>query len=175
MTEGLDYRARYYDPTIGRFISEDPIGFESGQDNFYVYVGNSPIKNFDPTGLARCSYIINLNENGGSLTCSPDDPRNGGPLVFEMSSGNNGDKEHHCKNNADCASQSGHGPIPPGWYRWGGVSASHKDKGGRHLYPIPGSETNTYGRTGLLTHSCLNPFSKTSTVQKDVSPAPRTT
>src|SRR5439155_10686970 len=35
------YRARYYDPTVGRFISEDPIGFSSGI-NFYGYVGIIP-------------------------------------------------------------------------------------------------------------------------------------
>ena len=34
------YRARYYDPKIGRFISEDPIGFEGGDLNLYVYMGN---------------------------------------------------------------------------------------------------------------------------------------
>jgi RHS repeat-associated protein len=30
------YRAQYYDPTIGRFISEDPIGFGGGT-NHYAY------------------------------------------------------------------------------------------------------------------------------------------
>jgi RHS repeat-associated protein len=44
------YRARYYDPTIGRFIQEDPIGF-SGGINRYVYAGNNPIGANDPTGL----------------------------------------------------------------------------------------------------------------------------
>ena len=44
------YRARYYDPTIGRFISEDPAGFEGGF-NFYRYVENDPIDSTDPTGL----------------------------------------------------------------------------------------------------------------------------
>ncbi|MGH0036456.1 MAG: RHS repeat-associated core domain-containing protein [Myxococcota bacterium] len=32
------YRARTYDPTLGRFLSEDPLGFEAGV-NFYAYVG----------------------------------------------------------------------------------------------------------------------------------------
>jgi RHS repeat-associated protein len=36
-------RARYYDPETGRFISEDPIGFEGGTVNLYEYVGNEPI------------------------------------------------------------------------------------------------------------------------------------
>jgi RHS repeat-associated protein len=43
------YRARYYDPNGGRFISEDPIGFLGGM-NFYVYVDNSPSSFLDPTG-----------------------------------------------------------------------------------------------------------------------------
>jgi RHS repeat-associated protein len=34
------YRARYYHPTLQRFISEDPIGFRGGDFNLYVYVSN---------------------------------------------------------------------------------------------------------------------------------------
>ncbi len=44
------YRARYYQPTIGRFISEDPIGWASGQSNQYAYVGGNPIGYRDSTG-----------------------------------------------------------------------------------------------------------------------------
>ncbi|MBI1746366.1 MAG: VCBS repeat-containing protein [Acidobacteria bacterium] len=44
------YRARYYDPVIGRFISEDPIGFEGGI-NFYAYVLNNPLSFGDALGL----------------------------------------------------------------------------------------------------------------------------
>jgi RHS repeat-associated protein len=44
------YRARYYDPSIGRFISEDPIRFKGGI-SFYRYVLNNPISLFDPFGL----------------------------------------------------------------------------------------------------------------------------
>jgi RHS repeat-associated protein len=48
---GLDYyRARYYDAGNGRFISEDPIGFEAGDTNLYRYVGNSPVNAIDPSG-----------------------------------------------------------------------------------------------------------------------------
>jgi len=46
------YRARYYDPITGRFLSEDPVTFESGI-NFYVYVQNGPIDFTDPFGLRR--------------------------------------------------------------------------------------------------------------------------
>nr|WP_255609648.1 RHS repeat-associated core domain-containing protein [Methylosinus sp. Sm6] len=44
------YRARYYDPAIGRFISEDPKGFAAGDVNFYVYATNNPINFNDPSG-----------------------------------------------------------------------------------------------------------------------------
>jgi RHS repeat-associated protein len=48
---GLDYyRARYYDAAVGRFISEDPIGFAAGDTNIYRYVGNSPTNYNDPSG-----------------------------------------------------------------------------------------------------------------------------
>lgn len=48
---GLDYyRARYYDAEVGRFISEDPIGFNAGDTNIYRYVGNSPTNFTDPSG-----------------------------------------------------------------------------------------------------------------------------
>jgi RHS repeat-associated protein len=49
---GLDYyRARYYDSAVGRFISEDPLGFAAGDSNIYRYVGNSPVNATDPSGL----------------------------------------------------------------------------------------------------------------------------
>lgn len=44
------YRARYYDPTTGRFVSEDPLGFRAGP-NFYAYVNNNPAVRVDPYGL----------------------------------------------------------------------------------------------------------------------------
>jgi RHS repeat-associated protein len=49
---GLDYyRARYYDASNGRFISEDPLGFAAGDGNLTRYVGNSPTNWNDPSGL----------------------------------------------------------------------------------------------------------------------------
>jgi RHS repeat-associated protein len=44
------YRARYYDPAVGRFISVDLIGFQAGDTNLYRYVFNSPTMGTDPTG-----------------------------------------------------------------------------------------------------------------------------
>ncbi len=45
------YRARYYDPSVGRFISSDPIEFLAGDTNFYRYVGGDPVNFVDPSGL----------------------------------------------------------------------------------------------------------------------------
>jgi RHS repeat-associated protein len=44
-------RARYYDPTTGRFINQDPIHFSAGDTDLYRYVGNSPTNATDPSGL----------------------------------------------------------------------------------------------------------------------------
>ncbi len=49
---GLQYnRARYYDPTTGRWTSEDPLGLAAGDDNLYRYVNNDPTNASDPSGL----------------------------------------------------------------------------------------------------------------------------
>jgi RHS repeat-associated protein len=50
------YRARYYDPKVGRFISEDPKKFEAGP-NFYAYVRNNPVNSNDPSGMVDVVYI----------------------------------------------------------------------------------------------------------------------
>jgi len=46
----LYYRARVYDPQLGRFISEDPIGLADGINPF-AYVRNNPAGYTDPSGL----------------------------------------------------------------------------------------------------------------------------
>ncbi|MBI3661256.1 hypothetical protein HY230_12400 [Candidatus Acetothermia bacterium] len=52
------YRARYYDPIVGRFLSEDPLhqnprisGRQGAPGNLYLYTHNNPINYTDPTGL----------------------------------------------------------------------------------------------------------------------------
>ena len=50
-------RARYYDPVNGRFISEDPLGFDGGDVNLYVYSGNNPVLLVDPSGLINWGRV----------------------------------------------------------------------------------------------------------------------
>jgi len=49
------YRARYYDTSTGRLISEDPTGFYGGV-NLYIYVGNDPVEYLDPFGEIRYNF-----------------------------------------------------------------------------------------------------------------------
>lgn len=51
------YRARFYDPSIGRFTQRDPIGFQAGI-NRYAYVGGNPLNYNDPQGLLPESPIF---------------------------------------------------------------------------------------------------------------------
>jgi RHS repeat-associated protein len=49
---GLQYnRARWYDPATGRWVSDDPIGFNAGDANLARYVGNGVTYYVDPSGL----------------------------------------------------------------------------------------------------------------------------
>ncbi len=50
------YRARYYSPLLHRFISEDPLGFDGGDPNFYAYVGDDPINAIDLSGQIRVCF-----------------------------------------------------------------------------------------------------------------------
>lgn len=49
---------RVYDPRLGRFLSEDPLGFVA-DFNFYRYVRNNPFRGTDPFGLDWTDWIIN--------------------------------------------------------------------------------------------------------------------
>ncbi|MBN2132197.1 MAG: RHS repeat-associated core domain-containing protein [Sedimentisphaerales bacterium] len=63
------YRARYYNPYIGRFLQTDPIGYGDGL-NPYRYCLNSPLGSTDPSGLytsldeARIEYYSSSSDDG---------------------------------------------------------------------------------------------------------------
>ena len=61
------YRARYYGPQTGRFLSEDPAAI--GYQSLYTYVGNSPALWLDPTGQItdqQAQQIVNVWQNTGA-------------------------------------------------------------------------------------------------------------
>jgi len=66
------YSARYYNPTTGRFLSEDPLGFAGSGTNLYAYAAWNPISNKDPLGLcanalstlSKCAAIGLLSGGG---------------------------------------------------------------------------------------------------------------
>ena len=51
-------RARWYDPATGRWMSQDPLGFDAGDSNLYRYVNNRPTDGNDPSGLQYRGPVI---------------------------------------------------------------------------------------------------------------------
>jgi len=64
------YRARYYNPTTGRFLSEDPLGFAGSGTNFYAYAGNNPISFRDPSGKCLPTALAGAAIGGGAYVLS---------------------------------------------------------------------------------------------------------
>lgn len=62
------YRARYYDFQVGRFMGEDPAGFDAGVD-FYAYVRNNPIIFIDPTGLQQVVGTLPKDPRANTIVC----------------------------------------------------------------------------------------------------------
>ncbi len=58
-TQNYYVRNRYYLPTLGRWLTRDPIGYQGGI-NLYEYVQSSPVGNVDGAGEANKKYLIPL-------------------------------------------------------------------------------------------------------------------
>ncbi len=70
-TTGLDWMSvRAYDPTLGRFLARDPLGRAPlvFADNPYVYAGNNPLSNVDPSGQYRAAGFGSTARESGQAT-----------------------------------------------------------------------------------------------------------
>jgi RHS repeat-associated protein len=150
---GLNYnRARYYDPTNGRFISEDPIEFRAGDINLYRYILNNLVNFIDPSGL---EVVAMFNMKRGELTVG-DMNRLKSVTVTGVFSGL---KKFgiNAVNNPNFESVPVYGPIPQGsyeilqspaegdWYRLDKIDNSPRDdsagyRGSFRLHPGTYSE-----------------------------------
>ncbi|MBA3811549.1 MAG: RHS repeat-associated core domain-containing protein, partial [Caulobacteraceae bacterium] len=62
------YKARAYDPALGRFLQTDPVGM-AADVNLYAYVGNDPINASDPSGMDLADdigAILGFNPQNGT-------------------------------------------------------------------------------------------------------------
>ncbi|MBU1014178.1 MAG: RHS repeat-associated core domain-containing protein [Bacteroidetes bacterium] len=69
----LDYGARFYDPTLGRFTTADPLAEVAYDWTPYRYGYNNPMKYTDPTGMLESTHT----DEDGNVLAVYDDGDNG--------------------------------------------------------------------------------------------------
>jgi hypothetical protein len=78
------FGARDYDAETGRWTNQDPILFNGGQTNLYVYAGNDPVNRSDPSGLFELFWTSDID-----LISGQDKESNLGG-VWNINTGNTG-------------------------------------------------------------------------------------
>jgi RHS repeat-associated protein len=141
------YRERYYNPTLQRFITEDPLEFAAGV-NFYGYVSGNPISIKDPSGLDW-----KYSQGSGAIY------KDTGGIVVYVGSGYSG--HGNGVNNPDDQFIPNVGPIPQGTYTIGPQQNHvivHPDgtivnlPGSMILTPDPSNDMGDPPRSGFLIH-----------------------
>jgi RHS repeat-associated protein len=140
------YRARYFDPQIGRFFSEDPLGYSVGP-NFYAYVLNNSVNDIDPAGLdpydifkrarkglkkASCIISItlcNIGEQVSALNSMTSDDKTNTTFAQQAHGPATGQEDYqrlqlclaadkNCETTVQCLARNAlTNPLPPPW--WG--------------------------------------------------------
>lgn len=124
------YRHRYYKPSLGRFISEDPIGLAGGT-NLYAYVGGNPVGRIDPLGLSDVTF----DRGAGTITIYDSQ----GNQVGQYPAGNN-------------TTSTSNGPWPNGPTIT--HTTFHPESGPKGPYGSNGNFVfDVPGRTGMGIHS----------------------
>jgi len=147
------YRARYYSPQFGRFISEDPLGISGGGPNFYAYTGGDPVDFDDPFGLCwvyrqSTHALYYQDEQTGTTT----------PIYASGYSGVGAglnDSESESVGEDDDPNNSG--PIPRGSYTIGPqqLNVTHGPRPKKlpaSMRLIPDASNDMFGRAGFLIH-----------------------
>ena len=85
------YKARVYDPAIGRFLQTDPVGYNDGV-NIYAYGHGDPVNGRDPSGTVQEVVVTApsstlFSQMFGSYGYYPDEFVDGGPSYADMPSG----------------------------------------------------------------------------------------
>jgi len=106
---GLFYNYfRYYDPTVGRYITSDPIGLGGGVNN-YLYSKNNPLVKIDVYGKL-CLW----QQRTGYYRCTDNDT---GEVYAQTLPGETPYAGFgSCRNMPDCADLPFTGPLPKGCY-----------------------------------------------------------
>ncbi|MBD2340809.1 hypothetical protein H6G64_27970, partial [Calothrix sp. FACHB-156] len=84
---GLNYmRARYYSPSLGRFMNPDPIG-QNGGFNLYAYTGNHPISLIDPEGTLPLLPLALIGGAAGTVFYGISQYSQGKPITLAGAAG----------------------------------------------------------------------------------------
>jgi RHS repeat-associated protein len=124
--------ARYYDAGIGRFVSQDPKGFNAGDTNLYRYVGNEPTSSRDTSGLGD-EPAMGQRKPPASFPLPPDPTGLPSGWLLDPSHRDPNGTRHRDPNGNWLDWHPGNPLKPPDI--WGGRDHWHYNGGKRHLPP----------------------------------------